>query len=134
MMSPEQPGVRLVVADDHPAFRLSVTSALRDTTSIEIIAVLADGKAALDAVRTLRPEVALLDFNMPKLSGVEVARSLRQEGNPTRVIILSGYTEPEIVTAALTAGAVAFLSKEASTVQIVEAIARAAEQGSQTTI
>jgi DNA-binding NarL/FixJ family response regulator len=126
-MSPAHPGVRLIVADDHRAFRSSVTSALRDTT-IDIVAVLADGATALAAVRTLHPDVALLDLNMPALSGAEVARMLQEEGNPTRVIILSGYTEPEIVAAALSAGAVAFLSKEATTLEIIAAIERSAAQ------
>ena len=125
MMSTEERVVRLIVADDHRAFRSSVTAALSDTT-IDIIAVLGDGATALAAARALRPDVALLDLNMPILSGAEVARQLRQEGNPAKVIILSGYTEPQIVAAALKAGAVAFLSKEASTAEIIEAIERSA--------
>jgi two-component system, NarL family, response regulator DesR len=125
MMSTEERVVRLIVADDHRAFRSSVTAALSDTT-IDIIAVLGDGATALAAARALRPDVALLDLNMPILSGAEVARQLRQEGNPTKVIILSGYTEPQIVAAALKAGAVAFLSKEATTAEIIEAIERSA--------
>jgi DNA-binding NarL/FixJ family response regulator len=125
MMSTQERVVRLIVADDHRAFRASVTAALSDTT-IDIIAVLGDGATALAAARTLRPDVALLDLNMPNLSGAEVARQLHQEGSPTKVIILSGYTEPQIVAAVLKAGAVAFLSKEATTAEIIEAIERSA--------
>ena len=124
-MSRGDRGVRLIVADDHRAFRSSVTAALRDT-AIDIVAVLGDGATALDAARTLRPDVALLDLKMPRLSGAEVARRLREEGNPAKVIILSGHSEPQIVEAALEAGAVAFLSKEATTVEIIEAIERCA--------
>jgi DNA-binding NarL/FixJ family response regulator len=125
MMSTQERVVRLIVADDHRAFRSSVTAALSDTT-IDIVAVLGDGGTALAAARALRPDVALLDLHMPILSGAEVASQLRQEGNPTKVIILSGYTEPQIVAAALKAGAVAFLSKEATTAEIIEAIERSA--------
>jgi two-component system, NarL family, nitrate/nitrite response regulator NarL len=118
--------VRLVVADDHRAFRESVLASLAATGEIEVVAALEDGADALDAVRALEPDVALLDLNMPGLTGAEVALRLRDEESPSRVLIISGYTDREIVSACLLAGAAGFLSKEASTEEIVLAIAEAA--------
>jgi two-component system, NarL family, nitrate/nitrite response regulator NarL len=117
--------LRVLIADDHPAARESLVRAVGGA-EIEVVAVLEDGRSALSAARRLRPDVALLDLRMPELSGSEVARELRREGSSTLVIILSAFDEPSVVQSALAAGAVAFLSKEATAGEIVALVTRCA--------
>jgi two-component system nitrate/nitrite response regulator NarL len=117
--------LRVLIADDHPAARESLVRAVGGA-EIEVVAVLGDGRSALSAARRLQPDVALLDLRMPELSGSEVARELRREGSRTLVIILSAFDEPSVVQSALAAGAVAFLSKEATAGEIVAVVTRCA--------
>ena len=120
--------VRLLIADDHPAARQSLLRAVSGD-AVDVVAVLADGTSALSAARALRPDVALLDLRMPGLSGSQVAAALRREGSPTLVIILSAFDEPSLKESALHAGAIAFLSKEATAGEIAELVARCGAQG-----
>src|SRR4051794_17706920 len=120
--------VRLLIADDHPAARDSLVRAVGHA-DIEIVAVLGDGRSALQAVRDLAPDIALLDLRMPELSGSEVACALRRDGSATRVIILSAFDEPSLAESALRAGAMAFLSKGAPAEEIVGAVVRCAGSG-----
>jgi two-component system nitrate/nitrite response regulator NarL len=115
--------LRLLIADDHPAARESLVRAV-DSADIEVVAVLGDGRSALRAARALQPDVALLDLRMPEMSGSEVASELRREGSETLVIILSAFDEPSVVESALEAGAIAFLSKEATAQEIVALVVR----------
>lgn len=117
------PALRLLIADDHPAARDSLVRAVGGC-EIDVVAIVGDGRSALRAARALRPDVALLDLRMPELSGSEVARELRREGSHTVVIILSAFDEPSLVASALDAGAIAFVSKDATAVEIVELVTR----------
>jgi two-component system nitrate/nitrite response regulator NarL len=117
---------RVLVADDHPAYRRGVVRAL-ERAGLEVVAQADDGAAALALARELAPDVALLDLRMPEASGSEVAAALRAEGSPTRVVVLSAYIEPEVVSAALSAGVYGYLSKDASRAAIVWAVAAAAD-------
>jgi two-component system nitrate/nitrite response regulator NarL len=117
---------RVLVADDHPAYRRGVVRAL-ERAGLEVVAQAGDGAAALALARELTPDVALLDLRMPEATGSEIATALRAEGSPTRVVVLSAYIEPEVVSAALSAGVYGYLSKDASRAAIVWAVAAAAD-------
>jgi two-component system, NarL family, nitrate/nitrite response regulator NarL len=117
---------RVLVADDHPAYRRGVVRAL-ERAGLEVVAQAGDGAAALALARELAPDVALLDLRMPEATGSEIATALRNEGSPTRVVVLSAYIEPEVVSAALSAGVYGYLSKDASRAAIVWAVAAAAD-------
>jgi two-component system nitrate/nitrite response regulator NarL len=116
---------RVLVADDHPAYRRGVVRAL-ERAGHEVVAQAGDGAAALELVRRLAPEVAVLDLRMPEASGSEVAATLRDEGSSTRVLVLSAYSEPEVVSAAIRSGVYAYLSKDAPRSAIVWAVSAAA--------
>jgi two-component system nitrate/nitrite response regulator NarL len=120
--------VRLLIADDHAAARQSLVRAVSGD-AIDVVAVLADGTSALSAIRALHPDVALLDLRMPGMSGSEIASALRREGSRTLVIILSAFDEPSLKESALHAGAIAFLSKEATAAEIAEIVTRCGDQG-----
>jgi two-component system nitrate/nitrite response regulator NarL len=113
--------LRLVVADDHDAYRTSVTEAL-EHEDVWVVGVASTGRAALDAIRELEPDVAVLDMRMPGMGGAEVARRVRADRLPTRVLILSAYIEAELIADAIGAGAAGYLSKDATRGQILDAV------------
>jgi two-component system nitrate/nitrite response regulator NarL len=120
-------GSRLTVyvADDHPVFRDGVVLALRLRPEFEVVGQAEDGRAALDDIRVLRPDVAVLDVRMPGLDGHAVLRAIVRDQIPTRVVLLSATVLPSDATAALAEGALAYLSKEATRDHILDAVAAA---------
>lgn len=105
--------VRVYVADDHPMFRDAVVRAIVEHPELELAGSAADGPRALEEIKRLGPDVAILDLRMPGLDGMQVTEALRTAGTPTRVLLLSGYGEGAIVHEALQAGAAGYLAKEA---------------------
>jgi len=101
--------VRVIVADDNPPFLRKLGSLL--ATEFDVVATAGDGKLALDLVRQHKPDLVVLDIQMPELNGIEVARKLNAFAQSTGVVICSVETDPEIVEAALQAGALAYVVK-----------------------
>jgi DNA-binding NarL/FixJ family response regulator len=120
--------IRVVLADDHTLVRAGVRSLLEALRDIAVIAEAADGSEAVDLIAAHRPDVALLDINMPKLSGLEAAARVAHDTPSTRVIILSMHVDAEYVRAAIRAGAVGYLLKDSGTTELETAI-RAVAQG-----
>jgi len=118
--------VRVVVADDHPLYRDGIVGAVKLRPDLELVAQAADGRDALAAIEALEPAVALLDFNLPSLTGVQVARALTEARATTRTLILSAYDESELVYDALRAGARGYVTKDADRDEICDAVARVA--------
>jgi len=125
-MPSNQPRVRVVIADDHPFFRDGVSRALTLSGRIEVVAEAGDGRETLDAIREHRPDVALVDYQMPALDGLEVMRAVARDGLGCRVLLLSAYTDGPLVYAAVEEGAAGYLSKEAPRADIVEGVLRVA--------
>jgi two-component system, NarL family, nitrate/nitrite response regulator NarL len=96
-----------------------------DRPQLELVGSAGNGREALDAIRELRPDVALLDVKMPELDGMAVVRAVSREELPTRVVFLSAYVDSAVAYRALAEGAVGFLSKEASSEAVCDAIAAA---------
>ncbi len=114
--------VRVLVADDHPVFREGIVRALAANPHATVVAEVGDGHAALRAIADERPDVALLDYRLPGLDGIEVVRAVVRDRLPTRVLMLSAHDESSVVYDALQAGASGYLLKEASRDQIVDAV------------
>ena len=114
--------VRVVVADDHPFFRDGVIRGLTMSGRVEVVGEADDGRAALEAIRRERPDVALVDHEMPDVDGLGVVRAVVRDELPTRVLLLSAHTDSGIVFQALEAGAAGYLSKDARRSEIVEAV------------
>jgi two-component system nitrate/nitrite response regulator NarL len=112
--------VRVIVADDHPLYREGVVRALLASGQIEIVAEADDGRTALAGVREHLPDVALLDYKLPELDGVAVTNAIVREQLPTRVLLVSAFTDSGVVYKALETGAAGFLSKEARREEIVD--------------
>lgn len=113
--------IRVVVVDDHPVFREGVVRALT-SAGLLVVAESSDGRDALAQVTEHRPDVVLLDYKLPDLSGLEVAHAIVRDQIPTKILFLSAHTESAVVYAALETGASGFLSKESRREQIVDAV------------
>lgn len=122
MDAPAAHRVGVVVADDHPLYREGVVRALVATGQIDVLAEAEDGLEALRRIGEHHPQVAVLDFRLPELDGLEVTAAVIREGLPTRVLMLSAFTESGIVYKALETGVAGYLPKEARREQIADAV------------
>jgi DNA-binding NarL/FixJ family response regulator len=122
------PPVRVVIADDHPVVRSGIREMLDAADDLEVIGEAGSGEEALRVVEEKQPDVLLLDVEMPKLSGVEVAQHLQAESSPVRLLALSSYDDQEYVRGLLEGGASGYLTKENAPDLIVEAV-RAVARG-----
>ncbi len=112
---------RCLIADDHPALLVAVGDFL-GANGFEVIATAADGEAALAAAERLVPDVALIDYRMPRLSGVELLRRLAATVPDMRVAIYTAEADRELVRSALAAGASAVVLKESPLVDLLRAL------------
>ncbi|MBS1692688.1 MAG: response regulator transcription factor [Actinobacteria bacterium] len=120
--SGSEPQVTVVVGDDHPVYRDGVVRALDNNGRTHVVAAVGDGRAALDAIREHRPDVALLDYHMPGVDGIAVAHAVARDRLGTRVLLLSASTEGSVVYRAIQEGAAGYLSKESDRDEIVAAV------------
>jgi two-component system nitrate/nitrite response regulator NarL len=120
------PPIRVVVAEDHPLYRQGLVEAIRLRPEFSLVGEAGDGRTALEQIRALEPDVAVLDIKMPQLDGLRVLNAIARDGIETRVLLVSAFTEGERVHEALSRGAAGFLSKESSGAEICDAIAVAA--------
>jgi len=120
--------VRVLLADDHAIVRDGLRAVLASVKDFEVVAQESDGDAALKAILHLKPDVAVLDIQMPILSGLEVARRLFAEQASTRVVLLSMHKEEAFVRAAVDAGVSGYVVKEDAARELTDAI-RAAVRG-----
>lgn len=122
--------IRVVVVDDHHVVRRGLRSFLEVMDDIVVVGEGADGEQALELVRTLRPDVLVLDLQLPRLHGVEVLRTLRESGDEraTRVLVLTSFTEPSSVVPALRAGAAGYVFKDVEPASLAQGI-RAVHSG-----
>ncbi|MEV4413629.1 response regulator transcription factor [Catellatospora sp. NPDC049609] len=121
-----RPPVRVLLADDQSLFREALAVLLGVHDDIEVVGEAGDGAQALDRAAALRPDVVLMDLRMPVLDGVAATRRMRAEQPGVRVIVLTTFDDDEEVFAALRAGALGYLLKDASSAQLVEAVHAAA--------
>jgi len=113
--------LRVVLADDHLIFRQGL-KALLESHGVEVVADVADGGAAVDAVRQLAPDVVVLDMVMPVLTGVEAAQEITRIASHTHILLLSGLDDPRTVPAALRAGVRGFVLKAQGADDLLRAI------------
>jgi len=116
------PTIRVVIAEDEPAWRNVLQKTLKLMPEVEILAVAQDGREALDACLAEPPDVLLTDINMPRMDGLElIRRVLRQEKN-VAIVVLTAHEDDETVFDAIRAGALGYLLKTSMPNDVVEAI------------
>jgi two-component system, NarL family, response regulator DesR len=111
-----------MIAEDQTMVRQALVALLELESDIEVVAEAADGNEALATARKYKPDVAVLDIEMPGLSGIDVARKLTESGFAGHVIIVTTFDRPGYLRAAMTAGAAGFLLKEAPAADLAAAI------------
>lgn len=114
--------ITVLLADDHPAFREGVRAVLDRHDDITVVGEASSGADTLDEVAAHSPDVLLLDMELPDMSGLEVARAIRERGDSVCVLPLSGFTDSEYVLGCLDAGASGYLTKDTPIETLVEAI------------
>ncbi|MEP6935595.1 MAG: response regulator transcription factor [Nitrospirota bacterium] len=102
--------LRILLADDHPDMLTAVCGLLEDKLG-EVVGMVADGEALVEAAQRLKPDIIMVDISMPKLNGLEATRVLQTSVPQSKVIILSVHREPIYVTLAFQAGARGYLLK-----------------------
>ncbi len=111
-----------MLADDHGVVRAGIRQILETAPDIRIVAEAGDGQQAIEAVGATRPDVAVLDVKMPKTTGIEATRWIRQNAPATAVLVLSAFDDDPYVLAALQAGAAGYVLKSADAGEIVRAV------------
>ena len=121
--------IRVLIADDHAAIRAGLRMMLTAADDIDVVGEAADGQAALHNALAVRPDVVLMDLQMPNVDGIEATRQMAAHG--INVLVLTTYDHDDYVFGAVRAGAAGFLLKTAEAADIIRAIQRvAAGQGS----
>jgi DNA-binding NarL/FixJ family response regulator len=116
--------IKVLIADDHTLVRSGFRLILSATDGIEVVGEAGNGTEALDQIRRTKPDVVLMDIQMPGLDGIETTRRISSDGNAagTYVIVLTTYDADEYVVEALRAGASGFLLKDVNAADLVQAI------------
>ena len=114
--------IRVLVVDDHAIVREGLRSFLALQEDIEVVGEAGDGEEALEAVRRLAPDVALMDLVMPRMDGIEAIRHIRAESPQTRVIVLTSFVDEDKMLPAVRAGAAGYLLKDVAPQELVSAI------------
>lgn len=114
--------IRVLLADDHPVVRGGIRTLIETAPEIKVVGEAGGGRETLQLVEELRPDVLLLDMEMPDMSGVEVARQLKQQKTAVRILALSAYDDPHYIRSLLSSGAAGYLTKDEAPEFILEAI------------
>ena len=120
--------IRLVIADDHPIVRQGLRQVIEKDSGLKVVAEVGDGEAALEQIKATEPDIAILDIDMPGMSGFDVARALAVLSLPVGIVFLTVHCEEEFFNEALELGARGYVLKDSSVTDIV-ACARAVAAG-----
>jgi DNA-binding NarL/FixJ family response regulator len=120
--------IRVVLVDDHAVVRSGLAQLLGGADDIEVVGLAGEGAEALSVVRETRPDVAMMDLQMPGMDGVEATRRIVAEGLGCEVVVLTSFSDSARIVAALDAGAMGYLLKDADPEDLLEGV-RAVSRG-----
>lgn len=111
---------RVLLADDNDALVELLTDLLQE--EYDLVGILRDGRALLEAAHELRPDIIVTDISMPLLSGLDVVRELKQAGTTIKIVLLTGYQEPQLAASALRDGASGYVLKHCAGDELLTAL------------
>lgn len=114
--------ISVVIVEDHPIFQQGLIDSLSLEEDIQVVGTASNGTTALDLIRELSPNVALLDVNLPGLNGQQIARQIVLDKIPTRVILVTAYDDLEQILHAMRAGAAAYCSKDIDPMKLINVV------------
>jgi DNA-binding NarL/FixJ family response regulator len=114
--------IRVILADDHAVVRAGIRQFLEHAGDIQVVGEADDGQEAQELIFSQRPDVAVLDIQMPNASGIEVTRWIRSKMRQVGILVLTAYDDDPYVTAVLQAGANGYILKTASPAEIIQAV------------
>jgi DNA-binding NarL/FixJ family response regulator len=116
------PSINVVLADDHPVVRAGIRNLLEQASDIVVVGEAKDGNETIKMVEDLKPDVLLLDMEMPGISGSQVAQQLMNSGSAVHILALSAHDDKEYIQELLSNGAAGYLVKEEVPEAIIEAV------------
>ena len=119
--------VNLLIVDDHPVFRRGLREIIEEHPHFKVSAEAGDGESGLRLAQEHHPDIALVDIDMPKQSGFDMARALRKMNSPVKVVFLTMYKDEDIFNTALDLGAKAYVLKENAADDIVGALEKVSQ-------
>ncbi len=114
--------IRILLADDHAVVRKGLQALIKTEPHMEIVGEAENGRQAIELALKLQPDVLLLDLIMPFFNGIEVIEAIREKDCPAGVLILTSFTDDELVLPAIKAGALGFMLKDSSPNDLIQAI------------
>jgi DNA-binding NarL/FixJ family response regulator len=114
--------IKILIADDHQIMRDGLRSLIEKQPGMEVVAEAENGRTAVKLTRKVKPDVIVMDINMPDLNGIDATRQIVSESSGTKVIALSMYTDQQFVTGALKAGVSGYLQKDSAFEELSHAI------------
>jgi DNA-binding NarL/FixJ family response regulator len=120
--------IRVVLVDDHAVVRQGLARLVDGSGDMEVVGTASDGGEAIEVVRDCRPDVVLMDLQMPGTDGVAATRALAEQAPDVQVLVLTSFSDEERIVAALDAGAVGYLLKDAEADDVLDGI-RAVSRG-----
>jgi DNA-binding NarL/FixJ family response regulator len=119
--------IRVLIADDHPLMRKGLADILEGVDDIEVVGAAEDGAAALALAHAVKPDIVLMDISMPGMNGFEALRRMLKAVAGTKVVMLTSYSEHDMVVEAIDNGAVGFLLKDTEPQELLNGIRSAAK-------
>jgi DNA-binding NarL/FixJ family response regulator len=119
--------LRILIADDHPIFRRGLCDVIETDPSLELVGQAANGEEALHHIAELKPDIAILDVHMPRLTGLQAARRLREAESPVKLVLLTMYEDESLLNEALDLGINAYVLKENAAEDLIQAIRAVAD-------
>lgn len=114
--------IKVVIADDHAVMRVGIRNILTRSNEICVVGEASDGQQAITLIDELKPDVLILDMEMPVMDGVEVARRMQISASPVRILVLSAYDDRQYILEMLSMGAYGYLIKDEAPEVIVDAV------------
>lgn len=130
MQDANDAAVTILIADDHPLMRQGIRMSLVGESGLAVIGEAADGEEALQCINFLRPDIVILDLDMPKRDGLAVMREINRLGIVTGVIILTLHSGADLVAEAVELGIRGYIIKTSAAMEVAEAVRRVAGGGS----